>query len=112
MSKSRQDIVMLAYRKLDKSGDGVVSVDDLKGVYSVQRHPRFISGEATQEQLFGEFLKTFEIGSHVDSLVMFDWCSFVIQCNNEDTDCFDCNNWSNETFKEDLNLWVKEGSFG
>ena len=31
MSKSRVDIIMKAFVKLDKTGDGVITVDDLKG---------------------------------------------------------------------------------
>ena len=31
MSQSRIDIIMKAFVKLDKTGDGVITVDDLKG---------------------------------------------------------------------------------
>ena len=31
MSQSRKDIVMKAFTKLDRTGDGVITVDDLKG---------------------------------------------------------------------------------
>ena len=31
MSKSRVDIVMVAFRKMDKTGDGKITVKDLKG---------------------------------------------------------------------------------
>ena len=31
MSKSRKNIINLAFNKLDKTGDGFITVDDLKG---------------------------------------------------------------------------------
>lgn len=34
MSKNRKSLIAQAFRKLDKSGDGVVTVDDLRGVYN------------------------------------------------------------------------------
>ena len=34
MSKARVDIIMKAFVKLDKTGDGVITVDDLKGFVS------------------------------------------------------------------------------
>jgi len=31
MSKSRKDIIAKAFHKLDKTGDGVITIDDLRG---------------------------------------------------------------------------------
>lgn len=31
MSRCRQEVVLLAFQKLDRTGDGVVTVDDMKG---------------------------------------------------------------------------------
>jgi hypothetical protein len=35
-------------------------------IYSVRNHPLFIAGVKTHDQIFAEFLRTFEIGGHVD----------------------------------------------
>lgn len=69
MSQARQNVILLAFRKLDKNGDGIVTVDDMKDVYDVKRHPQFLSGERTQEQLFKSFLATFEANDHPDGMV-------------------------------------------
>lgn len=69
MSQSRQDIIMQAFRKLDKSGDGVVKTEDMLGVYDVSKHPKFLSGEASKEDCFKMFLKTFEVGGSQDGIV-------------------------------------------
>jgi Ca2+-binding EF-hand superfamily protein len=60
MSKSRILIIDKAFDKLDKTGDGIITVDDLKGVYNVRKHPKVANGKWTEEQAFAEFLKTFD----------------------------------------------------
>ena len=37
MSKSRLSIIEQAFNKLDKTGDGVVTVEDLEGYYGRER---------------------------------------------------------------------------
>lgn len=70
MSQARQNLIMQAFKKLDKNGSGVITVDDLKGVYCVSRNPKFLNGEATEDELLRNFLATFEIGGHVDGTVI------------------------------------------
>ena len=79
MSDARKRVVGEAYAKLDKSGDGVVTIDDLRGVYDVKvriefqinnfyyyyfmqikNHPKYLNGEATEEDLYLKFLANFE----------------------------------------------------
>ncbi|XP_063003023.1 calcyphosin-like protein [Elgaria multicarinata webbii] len=60
MSKARKDIIGAAFRKLDRTGDGLVTVEDLRGVYNSQSHPKFKSGEWTEDQVFRAFLDSFD----------------------------------------------------
>lgn len=60
MSQARKNLIFQAFKKLDRSGDGIVTVDDLKGVYKVNKHPKYISGELTEDQVLGEFLSSFD----------------------------------------------------
>uniref|UniRef100_A0A1I7YGF1 Calcyphosin-like protein n=2 Tax=Steinernema glaseri TaxID=37863 RepID=A0A1I7YGF1_9BILA len=69
MSQARLNLIDKAFQKLDKTGDGVVTVDDMEGVYEHRRHPQFISGEKSKEEIFQQFLRNFEIGGHVDGRV-------------------------------------------
>lgn len=62
-------MIEAAFKKLDKTGDGVVTVDDLKNVYSVRSNPRYLSGEETEGQILGRFLKVFEENGTVDGKV-------------------------------------------
>ncbi|KAI8509274.1 PREDICTED: calcyphosin-like protein [Branchiostoma belcheri] len=60
MSEGRQGIVKKAFEKADKSGDGVITPADMKGVYNARQHPKYKNGEWTEKECFEEFLKTFE----------------------------------------------------
>lgn len=60
MSQAREAIIAAAFAKLDRSGDGVVTVDDLRGVYSGRSHPKVCSGEWTEEEVLRRFLDNFD----------------------------------------------------
>ncbi|XP_004595656.2 calcyphosin [Ochotona princeps] len=60
MSQAREAVVTAAFAKLDRSGDGVVTVDDLRGVYSGRTHPKVLSGEWTEEEVLRRFLDNFD----------------------------------------------------
>lgn len=69
MSNGRLALIKQAFDRLDKSGDGVVTIDDLRGVYNARKHPKFLNGEFTEEQVFKEFLKMFDAPSHEDGKI-------------------------------------------
>lgn len=69
LSKGRLAIIDVAFKKLDKTGDGVITVDDMKGIYYAERHPKYLSGEKTREDIFNQFLSNFEMAGHVDGKV-------------------------------------------
>ena len=48
-----------AFLAFDKTCDGVIDAEDLKGRFSVEKHPKFQSGEMTQDEIFMEFLSNF-----------------------------------------------------
>lgn len=60
MKKNREAIVRQAFKKLDKNGNGVVELDDIRGVYNASKHPDVIKGKKTEDEVLGEFLDTFE----------------------------------------------------
>eukprot|EP00339_Tiarina_fusa_P016332 CAMPEP_0117023572 /NCGR_PEP_ID=MMETSP0472-20121206/17580_1 /TAXON_ID=693140 ORGANISM="Tiarina fusus, Strain LIS" /NCGR_SAMPLE_ID=MMETSP0472 /ASSEMBLY_ACC=CAM_ASM_000603 /LENGTH=64 /DNA_ID=CAMNT_0004729731 /DNA_START=2362 /DNA_END=2559 /DNA_ORIENTATION=+ len=50
----------MAFKKLDKTNNGVLSLDDIRGVYNAKHHPDVKSGKKTEDEILGEFLETFE----------------------------------------------------
>lgn len=71
MSQARKDLIRQAFEKLDKTGDGQITVADLKGVYNAKMHKKYRSGEMTEDQVFIEYLKTFESrpGDVIDGII-------------------------------------------
>lgn len=60
MNDNRKTLIRLAFKKLDKTGDNVIKEDDLKGVYNCSKHPKYLSGEWTEEQCLRQFLDSFD----------------------------------------------------
>lgn len=60
MNERRKNVVTLAFKKLDKDGNGYINIDDLKGVYDASKHPDVRLGKKTEEDVLLEFLDTFE----------------------------------------------------
>jgi Ca2+-binding EF-hand superfamily protein len=69
MTQSRVAIVQKAFQKLDKTGDGVITVEDLQGVYNARDHPKVRNGKWTDKQAFEDFLKTFDSPNDPDGKI-------------------------------------------
>ncbi|XP_042904232.2 calcyphosin-like protein [Parasteatoda tepidariorum] len=69
MSGSRVEIVEKAFKKLDRTGDGIVTYHDLKDVYNVHYHPFYQNGQMSEKELFLRFLTNFEVGGNPDGTV-------------------------------------------
>merc|ERR1711981_1216502 len=59
LNSKRQAMVDKAFLKFDSDGSGCIEASDLKGVYSANMHPKVISGEMTEDEVFLEFLANF-----------------------------------------------------
>lgn len=60
MNPFRQNLVKMAYKKLDKDSNGLITIADVKGVYNASRHPDVIQGKKTEDEILMQFLETFE----------------------------------------------------
>ncbi|XP_002156174.1 calcyphosin-like protein [Hydra vulgaris] len=72
MSNARKAIISKAFNKLDKSGDGFVTVEDLKGTYNVTKHPKYLSGEWTEDQCYRQFLDAFDTPDSCDGTITLE----------------------------------------
>mmetsp|Transcript_12205 Transcript_12205/g.8519 ORF Transcript_12205/g.8519 Transcript_12205/m.8519 type:complete len:194 (+) Transcript_12205:45-626(+) len=59
LNAQRQAMVDKAFLKFDADGNGRIEAADLKGVYNTTHHPKVISGEMTEDEVFLEFLQNF-----------------------------------------------------
>ena len=64
MSKSRTKLVDMVFKYLaaqhpDERSD-VITYMDIANTYSVEKHPKFLSGEWTKKKCLEEFMHTFE----------------------------------------------------
>lgn len=69
MSNARKEVVLQAFKKLDKTGDGVITIEDLRGAYNAKKHPKYLNGEWTEEQVFRKFLDSFDSPDDKDGQV-------------------------------------------
>ena len=59
LNTRRQAMVDKAFLKFDRDGNGRIEPADLRGVYDTSMHPKVISGEKTENDVFMEFLGSF-----------------------------------------------------
>merc|ERR1719460_989310 len=45
---------------MDKDGSGFIDINDIRGVYTADKHPDVQAGKKTEQQILQEFLETFE----------------------------------------------------
>jgi calcyphosin len=60
MAKERKLLVREAFKRLDKTGDGVVTIDDIILAYDASKHPSVIGGKMTSEEALKDLLSTYE----------------------------------------------------
>ena len=61
MNDYRTDAVERVFIILDKGGNGLIPIEDLKKVYIAKRHPEVVSGKKSEEQILIEFVETFNL---------------------------------------------------
>ena len=80
LNETRQKVTLKAYEKFDKDGSGSITIEDLKGVYSVEMHPKFQNGELTEEEIFEEFLANFGDKNHDGVITInFNKALFIVK---------------------------------
>lgn len=75
MSFERKQLVRKAFNLIDKTGDGMVKVEDILQLYNFSAHPNVISGRLSLEQAAEELLEHFERGGDIDGSVT--WTEFL-----------------------------------
>jgi hypothetical protein len=61
MNATRKAITRKVFKKLDKSGVGSTTMDQIKDLYDPSKHPDVLSRKKTEDDVLTEFLDTFEL---------------------------------------------------
>merc|ERR1712088_1228025 len=68
---SKQEVNVM-FEQLDKDGSGTITIEDLHGVYDCRHHKKYKSGEYTEDDVFKEFLASFETPGDADGKVTWE----------------------------------------
>lgn len=60
MNERRVALVHMAFKVVDVTGDGVLTIDDLKDAYDVSWHPGVKDGSMTKEAALRDFLSQWD----------------------------------------------------
>ena len=60
LNQRRKNMVLKAFAMMDKDGSGVITVQDICGIYDVSRNPDFIEKRLTKDQILMNFLNQFD----------------------------------------------------
>ena len=60
MNMFRTNLCVKAFKILDSTQDGQVTLEDIRGRYNASMHPDVKSGKRTEDEVLTEFLETFE----------------------------------------------------
>ena len=60
LNDRRIDMVHMAYKVLDNTGDGIVKVDDIMNAYDASYHPDFVAGRKNEKEIIEEFMQVWE----------------------------------------------------
>ena len=90
LNDRRKDIVLKAFLKFDKDCSGHITADDLAGVYRVDMHPKYKSGEMTEEEIFLEFLQNFGDKNQDGQITKDEWLEYyaAVSSNIDNDDHF------------------------
>lgn len=61
MNGYRKKIVLQAFDKMDVDKSGVIEISEVKTLYNCKNHPDVKSGKKTEEEVYGDFIETFEM---------------------------------------------------
>ena len=72
---SRQSTIDYVYSKFKKKGVGFAEATELRKIFNCVKHPRYLSGELTEDQIFYLYLKNFSDNA-IDRVSKKEWDDF------------------------------------
>jgi len=69
LNDRRRGLVQMAFRVLDKDGSGTIEPSEIASAYDASKHPEVMAKRKTPQQVYAEFLDTFDVGGDKDGKV-------------------------------------------
>lgn len=89
-NQKRQAFIDKAFLKFDKDGNGSITAADLRVVYNCSQHPKVISGEMTEDEVFAQFLENFGDKNKDGTISRSEWNDYyaAVSANIDNDDHF------------------------
>ena len=72
-NKERQTVIDLVFYKFDKNKTGQAETTELRKVFNCIKHPQYLMGQYSEDQIFYLFLKNFSTDKVINSLTKRQW---------------------------------------
>ena len=72
-NERRQSIIDKCFLMFDKDGNGYADISDVRNSYNCVKHPKVLSGELSEDQVFSAFLKNFNDVDGKGSIERKEW---------------------------------------
>ncbi len=91
LNERRKGLIHLAFKKLDRTGDGRVTIDDIANNYDVSFHPQFKAGQMSKQQILEEFLKQWDTVKKDGIVTLDEWEDYYkdVSASIDDDDYFE-----------------------
>lgn len=84
MSTPRLNVVGKAFSKLDKTGDGIISVEDLLNTFDASKHPSVLSGSLSEKDVLANMTTVWEgaTGNHDGQVTKSEFADYYRDMSN------------------------------
>ncbi|KAK7249447.1 hypothetical protein SO694_00049056 [Aureococcus anophagefferens] len=92
MNGRRKDMARRAFAILDADGSGAIEPSEIASRYDASKHPDVLAGKSSAEDVYREFLETFDVGGDLDGKVTaqeFENYYENVSCSVDDDDYFE-----------------------
>lgn len=85
-NKERQNTMDLVFYKFDKNRTGFAEATELRKVFNCVKHPRYLMGQYSEDQIFYLYLKNFSSERNVTRVSKREWDDYYagVSCTIDD----------------------------
>ena len=98
MNERRKNMIIKIYNAINKDLYGFINIKDIKKRYNCYKHPDFIKGNKTHEEIYGDFLECIEI-----------YREYVCNINKINNDFFSYNEFLE--FFDELSMFINDDNY-